>query len=193
MINIAIKEATREAHLALEKKVIRKIKVIQNSNDYANFLKYFYAYFNHLESAIAPFITEARLPGHKDRRDSNYLKRDIEALGGNTDNLPNTTAPVIENHLQAFGALYVMEGSIMGGRIIVKLLENVGIRQGVSFFSGYGENTEEIWELFGEAFNAQVECDEHAKIMIQTANDTFAHFSLVFDQDVVTYPREVLL
>ena len=193
MINIAIKEATREAHLALEKKVIRKIKAIQNSNDYANFLKYFYAYFNHLESAIDPFITEVRLPDYKDRRNSGYLKRDIDELGGNTDHLPKTTVPVIENHLQAFGALYVMEGSIMGGSIIVKLLENVGVRHGVSFFSGYGENTEEMWELFGESFNAQVKCEEHAKIMIQTANDTFAHFSLVFDQDVVARPDEVLL
>ena len=193
MINIAIKEATKEAHLALEKKVVRKIKAIQNWSDYANFLKYFYAYFSHLESAMAPFITEDRLPHYKDRRNSNYLKRDIEVLGGNTDNLPNTTVPVIENHLQAFGALYVMEGSIMGGRIIVKLLENVGIRQGVSFFSGYGENTEEMWELFGEAFNALVTSDKEAGVMIQTANDTFAHFSLVFDQDVVARPDEVLL
>ena len=193
MIKIAIKEATREAHLALEKKVVRKIKGIENTHDYANFLKYFYAYFSHLESVIAPFITGERLPDHKDRRNSSYLKRDIEALGSSIHNLPQTTVPTIENHLQAFGALYVMEGSIMGGRIIVQFLENVGIHQGVSFFSGYGENTEKMWELFGEAFNAQVTCDEQAQVMIQTANDTFAHFSLVFDQEVINPSKEVLL
>lgn len=33
MINIAIKASTREAHLALEKKVIRKIKSIQTAKD----------------------------------------------------------------------------------------------------------------------------------------------------------------
>ena len=193
MIKIAIKEATREAHLALEKKVVRKIKAIQNSSDYANFLKYFYAYFKHLESAIAPFITEDQLPDHQHRRNSSYLRRDIESLGSSIDHLPKTTVPVIENHLQAFGALYVMEGSIMGGGIVARLLENVGVHQGVSFFSGYGENNEKMWELFGNAFNAQVSDDEHAKVMIQTAKDTFAHFSLVFDQDVITQPGEVLL
>lgn len=193
MISIAVKEATREVHLALEKKVVRKIKAIENTHDYANFLKYFYAYFNHLESAIAPFITVERLPDYKDRRNSGYLKRDIEALGSGIDTLPETTIPTIENHLQAFGALYVMEGSIMGGRIIIKLLENIGIRLGISFFSGYGENTEKMWELFGEALNAQITCDEHAQVMIQTANDTFAHFSLVFDQEVITHPEKALL
>ena len=193
MINIAIKEATKEAHLALEKKVVCKIKAIQNADDYANFLKYFYAYFSHLEKAMAPFITEARLPYLKSRRNSGYLKRDIESLGGTVDHLPKTTVPAIENHLQAFGALYVMEGSIMGGRIIVKLLENVGIRQGVSFFSGYGEDTEDMWAQFGEAFNKQVTHDEHEALMIQCANDTFAHFSLVFDQDVVSHPEEAML
>lgn len=190
-ISIAIKEATRAAHLALEKKVVRKIKAIENNHDYANFLKYFYAYYSHLERVIGPFITAERLPDHKDRRNSDYLKRDIEALGSNIDNLPETTVPKIENHIQAFGALYVMEGSIMGGGIIVQLLEKVSINEGVSFFSGYGENTERMWEIFTEILNAQVTSEEDEQTMIRTAREIFTHFSVVFDQTIATQANSI--
>ena len=190
-ISIAIKDATRAAHLALEKKVVRKIKAIENNHDYANFLKYFYAYYSHLERVIAPFITTEQLPDHKDRRDSGYLKRDIEALGSGIDNLPETTVPKIENHIQAFAALYVMEGSIMGGRVIVKLLEKVGISEGVSFFSGYGEDTERMWEIFTEVLNAQVTSEEDEQTMIRTARETFTHFSMVFDQTIAIQANSI--
>jgi heme oxygenase len=183
MISTELKEATKTAHLDLEKKVVQRLKDIRSREDYAALLRCFYAYFNHVERVIAPYITDVVLPDYKNRRNSSYIKRDIEALGGNVLDLPETTVPAIADHVEALGALYVMEGSIMGGGIIVKMLEKAGIRDGVSFFSGYGEATPQMWGLFVSVLNRQSITEEQKTNTIRAANETFTHFGYVFDRD----------
>lgn len=180
MLSTNIKETTKEAHLNLEKKVVQKMKAIRSNADYADFLKHFYAYFNKVEQAIAPYITAQLLPDHAERRNSAYLKQDIEELGFDVNELPSATAPEVNNTLQALGALYVMEGSIMGGPIIVKMLEKGGITKGVSFFSGYGEATGMMWGKFVAVLNEQAKTEADEAQAIKSADDTFANFGEVF-------------
>jgi heme oxygenase len=182
MLSTNIKEATKSAHLNLEKKVIEKMKAIRSNADYADFLKCFYTYFSLIEKAIAPYITLELLPDYKERRNSSYLKRDIEALKGTVEGIPAVQIPQIQNQLQALGALYVMEGSIMGGSIIVKMLEKGGITNGISFFSGYGEETGQKWSAFIAVMNQQAITPEQQQVAIQAANETFARFGNVFDE-----------
>lgn len=186
MLSTNIKEATKEAHLNLEKKVVQKMKAIRSNEDYADFLKHFYAYFNKVEQAIAPYITAELLPDHAERRNSEYLKKDIEDLGFDVTELPAATAPKISNTLEALGALYVMEGSIMGGPIIVKMLEKGGITKGVSFFSGYGEATGVMWAKFIAVMNAQAATEADETLAIQSADATFSNFGDVFTAVQVT-------
>jgi len=180
MLSSNIKEATKTAHLSLEKSVIQKMKAIRSNEDYADFLKHFYAYFNKVEQAIAPYITTELLPDHAERRNSSFLKQDIEALGFDVNKLPEATAPKITNVLQALGALYVLEGSIMGGSIIIKMLEKGGITKGISFFSGYGEATGMMWGKFIAVMNEQAKTSEEQAVAIETADQTFLKFSEVF-------------
>ena len=184
-VSTNIKEATKDAHVALEKQVVQRLKSIRSNTDYAALLKYFYAYFSHVEKAIAPYITESLLPDYKERRNSNYIKNDILALGSKIEDLPATTVPVIDNTVKALGALYVMEGSIMGGSIIVKMLEKGGVTDGVSFFSGYGEATGPMWQKFVAVMNREAISDAQQTDMINAANETFSHFSKVFEQTPV--------
>jgi heme oxygenase len=182
MLSTKIKEATKAAHQDLEIKVVKKLKAIRSNKDYAELLRFFYAYFNHVEKAIDRFITPAVLPDYKDRRNSAYLKNDIEALGGNTNNLPVTTVPDIHMTLQALGALYVMEGSIMGGPIIVQMLSKAGIHEGLSFFSGYGADTGQKWGAFVSILNQQANNEQDEALVIDAANATFNHFGEVFQK-----------
>ena len=184
MLSTAIKTATQESHQKLEKKVVKKLKAVRSNADYAELLKYFYAYFNKLENKIAPFITADVLPDHKNRRTSAYLKADIEQLGQSVNELPAVTVPQIHNVIQALGALYVMEGSIMGGPYIVQMLAKGGINSGVSFFSGYGPATGQKWQAFTAVLNAHAPTLEAEEVAILTANETFRHFSEAFDAQV---------
>lgn len=181
MLSTNIKEATKVAHQQLEKIVILRLKSIRSNADYADLLKHFYAYFSTLEQSFAPFMTTELLPDYKERRHSSFLKHDIEALGFSVDDLPVATAPAIANSLQALAALYVMEGSIMGGSIIVQMLAKGGITNGVSFFSGYGENTGMMWGKFVAVMNAAANTAEDEAIAIDTANETFQRFGHVFE------------
>lgn len=182
MLSTNIKEATKTAHLQLEKKVIEKLKAIRSNADYAEFLKYFYLYFSQIEQAIAPYISPQLLPDYSERRNSSYLKNDIEELGGLTGEAAAIALPVIQNQLQALGALYVMEGSIMGGSIIVKMLEKGGITKGISFFTGYGEATGQKWGIFTAVMNSAAASPEDEAIAIEAANQTFSRFGDVFNE-----------
>ncbi|MBT2560156.1 biliverdin-producing heme oxygenase [Pedobacter sp. ISL-68] len=179
MLSTNIKEATKISHQELEAKVVRKLKAIRSEADYADVLKYFYAYFSSLEKAIAPYITKDVLPDYPSRRNSSYLKRDIEELGSAITDLPPVTVPAITNTVEALGALYVMEGSIMGGPYIVQMLNKGGIKKGVSFFSGYGEATGQMWGTFVEVLNNSASNEKEA-LAIKAAGDTFSNFSEVF-------------
>lgn len=180
MLSTNIKEATKTAHQQLEVKVIKKLKAIRSEAEYADFLKHFYAYFSHLERQILPYLNVEILPDYRDRRNSGYLKSDIEALGFTIEDLPSTTFPEISNVLEALAALYVMEGSIMGGSIIVQMLAKGGITKGISFFSGYGSETGQMWGKFIAVLNNAAKTTADEDLAIKTANATFIHFSEVF-------------
>ncbi len=183
MLTETIKEATKADHLALEKQVVKRLKAIESGKDYAELLKYFYAYFSKVEAAVAPFITSELLPDYSERRNASYIKADIEALGETLEGLPQAQAPEVSNLQQALGALYVLEGSIMGGRIIVEMLAKAGITQGVSFFSGYGPETGVKWQRFTSVLNAQAQTDQEQQQAIDSAQQTFARFGEVFQRN----------
>ncbi|WP_126972705.1 biliverdin-producing heme oxygenase [Gynurincola endophyticus] len=185
MLSNSIKEATKSAHQQLEVVVVKKLKAIRSHADYADLLKHFYSYFSTVEKTIAPYITTEVLPDYSQRRTSIYLKQDIEALGFSTQELPAAQAPEINSTIEALGALYVMEGSIMGGKIIVQMLEKGGITNGVSFFSGYGENTGRMWGAFTEVMNHHAPTEADEQKAIHAANETFSRFGDVFTSSLV--------
>jgi len=182
MLSTKIKEATKTPHQEVEKKVVLRIKAIRSEADYADLLKHFYAYFNAVEQAIAPYITTSILPDLAERRNASYIKADIEALEGTVDELPFALAPEINNPLQALGALYVLEGSIMGGPYIVQMLQKGGLTKGFSFFSGYGEASGQKWGAFTAVLNALPQNELEEAQALEAAHETFARFGDVFGE-----------
>jgi len=184
MLSTQIKEATKTGHQETEKKVVLRIKNISNNEDYIELLKCFYAYFNTVEKAIAPYINSV-LPDYKDRRNSSYIKADIEELGGNIDKLPAATATEVKDAIQAMGALYVLEGSIMGGPYIVQMLQKKGIEKGFSFFSGYGNESGQKWASFTAALNILPKTESDNAKAVDAARETFTRFGDVFEAALI--------
>ncbi len=182
MLNEQIKEATKSAHQELEKEVILHIKAIRSEQDYADFLKYFYAYFHAVGQAVRPYITPEVLPDYGQRRNANDLKTDIETLGSDISALPAAIAPAIGSVAEALGAWYVLEGSVMGGPVIVRMLQQHGIGRGFGFFSGYGEETGARWGAFLRALNTSVTSDADRQLAIIKARETFTRFGDVFQE-----------
>ncbi len=178
-----IKESTQTAHQHLEKHVIQKLKAVANDNDYACLLSYFYAYFFPIEKTIARFLPDFMTGYFETRRNADAIAHDLRSLGFNNLDLPEVSLPVIDGDNKALGALYVLEGSIMGGPYIIKILQQKGIDKGFAFFSGYGNETQNRWNTFTDLLNTFIEHETDLQEIIDAANDTFSHFLATFQQN----------
>jgi heme oxygenase len=131
------------------------------------------------------------------RRRVELLRSDIEALAPAVDveALPTDEklAP-LETIWQGLGCLYVLEGSRLGGQIIVRTVEE---RLGLSpervcrFLSSHGVRLGQSWKAFKLAVNrAGAEHPEHAATVVASANATFASIQRWFDTGDHTLLRE---
>lgn len=176
----ALKEKTMHAHEALEALLIPRLRQINSTAEYVRLLQTFYGFFSPLEGIIEQFLTIRQLPDIHGRRKAVFLLDDIAALGFSTEHLATTShLPLITNEAQAWGALYVLEGSTLGGRGITRMLRKQcgGLSLNhLTFFNGYGEATGPMWLRFQEALNGLEYTDSELAATIQAANDTFLNF-----------------
>ncbi len=180
MILEAIKAQTSASHQQLE--AVDFLSPLTHPgvtlSHYGKVLRVFYGYFYPLEQVIDRFgLVREYLPDYDTRRKAAALRADLHRLEEDTaairlyDDLPTINTPA-----QAFGSLYVMEGSTLGGRLIAKnLAQALGLDAsgGAAFFNGYGPQTGSRWKAFQQAmlrFSADFHQDEE---MIDTANETF--------------------
>jgi heme oxygenase len=179
MLSDKLKESTKQNHQQLEKALVGKLKTIRSANDYTGLLKLFYGYFGGLEQKINKIIDTEFLPDHMERRKTKAIADDLLSLGSEIpEQATGNSLPVIANHLQALGALYVIEGSTLGGKIISKMMQqqlNLG-GKGLSFFAGYGDRTERMWDSFKSTLNKQAETPARQAEVIAAANETFLKF-----------------
>jgi heme oxygenase (biliverdin-IX-beta and delta-forming) len=172
-----LKSDTLLQHEATEELLIPKLNSIETVEDYADILKTFYGFYAPLEKIISQYISAGFLQDIGERKNTWLIIDDLLDLGINVFEIKVChSLPEIENVPQAFGALYVMEGSSLGGRMIQKMLlkNNPGLLQPkhLSFFNGYGEATSAKWKSFLEA----IEKIEDRSTVISAANETFTLF-----------------
>ncbi|EOR94289.1 bacteriophytochrome heme oxygenase BphO [Arcticibacter svalbardensis MN12-7] len=185
MLSENIKINTKNSHQSLENKLILPMKSIHNQESLARLLVIFYSFFGGLEVNINKHIDTAFLPDYADRRKTAALENDLILLKTALPSLAsNDDLPEINNHLQALGALYVIEGSTLGGKFISKMVrQQIDLPHviGLTFFDGYGSDTDTMWQLFKQFMDQPMTADEK-DMVIQSANDTFAKFSQWVDK-----------
>jgi heme oxygenase len=175
LLSEKLKIMTLANHQQVEKQLITQLRSMRSHDDYIGVLQCFYAYFTALEHKVHRYIGVQQLPDMQQRRKSGNLLLDLTALNGNIPPIaPDNYLPAILNQAQAFGALYMMEGSTLGGQVICKLVEKqLTLATSLSFFRGYGDNTYQMWNDFKSVLDMQREEDA----VINAANETFAGFS----------------
>ncbi|WP_458094157.1 biliverdin-producing heme oxygenase [Roseomonas sp. WA12] len=104
------------------------------------------------------------------RRRLALLRDDLRALDVAPEGLPICPPPPLHGRGEAMGSLYVMEGSTLGGRVILKGLERIGVPQDArSYFAGNGERTGAMWRAFLE----RLEAERDASAVLRGAKATF--------------------
>src|SRR5690606_14516390 len=118
--------------------------------EYKKYLELMYQVISEVESRFFPVADEI-FPDLKLRRKSMLLANDIDYLGGahlNSDHIFGNGQPSLPF---IAGIIYVIEGSTLGGRYILKNIEsalNLTSHKGASFLAGYGNHTGSLWKKF---------------------------------------------
>lgn len=180
MLSQKLKTATILNHQILEKKIISGIRSVNTQEDYVKLINLFYSFFGGLEPLINNHLDLTTLPDYHLRRKSSYLAEDLNYLNAALPILAEFKAlPEINNHFQALGALYVIEGSTLGGKIISKMIKKqlaFDNDNSLSFFNGYGDETNNMWHFFKQSMDLPSNM-AHENVIIDSANDTFLRFS----------------
>ncbi|MBC7452044.1 MAG: biliverdin-producing heme oxygenase [Cytophagales bacterium] len=149
-------------------------------DQYIHILNVFYAYFSGIEQQIDQVSDIMNfLPDYTTRRKSEWLLVDLEHLHAEMEPATDIVLPEITTIAQALGALYVMEGSTLGGRFIsMTLKESMGIdaSSGTLFFNGYGPETGTKWTGFKQALTDYCTDEQKSQDVIAVANETFSKF-----------------
>lgn len=180
-----LKDHTKEYHEAAEASLIPRIGAVRDPEDYISLLKLFYGYYHPLEKKIMQFIDETVVPDFKQRCRSSLIVADLQAMGAGISAIPQTKKlPPITGTAEALGALYVLEGSTLGGRYIARMLSQqypaLQPHQ-LKFFTGYGTNTGIMWTRFVTVLNEFATDAYTVRQMTDTANHTFLHLDLWFN------------
>jgi heme oxygenase (biliverdin-IX-beta and delta-forming) len=169
-----VKEATAAAHQRTEHLLLPHLTSMNSRTDYVRLLRMFYGFFHPMELRIRERIDASLLPDIDARRNSGFILLDLQALGDQGQPDLADRLPAIASAGEALGALYVLEGSTLGGKMIANMLrKNPALRLGeehLHFFSGYREQTGSKWTQFLAVLNAQ---EEELNLIADTANASF--------------------
>lgn len=180
MFTDELKEATLANHQQTEKQLILRMKAMRSLDQYIALLQMFYGYFGGLEQQINKFVDAKNMPDYYHRRKTEAMAADIRNLGGTIPELAKgDELPQIDNLRKAFGALYVIEGSTLGGKIIAVMMRQHFTFQGdkgLSFFCGYGDDTDNMWTSFKNELNTIASTAEGRTEITKAADQTFEMF-----------------
>lgn len=120
-------------------------------------------------SSIGPFFEARRRMAH--------LTADLTAMGLgpnalNTLPLCAAAARLAGTRESAVGALYVMEGSTLGGQVISKALADADWLPpgGIAYFNPYAERTGAMWRSFRDWAQMTTPFDTHAAVSAGAVN-----------------------
>ncbi|SFQ42378.1 biliverdin-producing heme oxygenase [Flavobacterium akiainvivens] len=181
-----LRNLTAQSHTALEALPVSESVVnpaITNA-EYANYLNLMHDVVKDVEENIFPLIATV-ITDLDARKKVAHIEADLAFLGHAKDGYQKVLTGNLQNITPAFalGVAYVVEGSTLGGRVILKNINTAlghDAENGAAFFSGYGGQTGSMWKGYLAPFTAfEAENNAGAEI-IAGANHAYdaiaAHF-----------------
>jgi heme oxygenase len=178
-----LKAETRQAHDHIERVVDVKARV-SSLTAYRQLLARFYGFHAVWEAEAQAIIADPDLLAGRSR--TPLLVRDLTALGADPADIRNLplSPPVLRAPVlaEALGAMYVVEGSTLGGSIVAKHVERtlgLGPGTGCAYFRSYGAEVGSRWRDFKARLLALSSPNTDDQV-VAAANRTFAHLSAWF-------------
>lgn len=131
-----------------------------------------------VEGALTAGIAPALFPNWAGRMRAHRLRADLDALGGG---FRQRYAAPIESEAEALGALYVLEGSQLGGRVLARLAgesRDPAVRGARRYFTHGAAPI--LWREFLATLEASSAAAAERERMIGAALATFTAFEAAF-------------
>jgi heme oxygenase len=182
-----LRAATTQSHTGLEELPVSVSIMSPNvtNKEYALYLSLMLDVVKDAEENIFP-TAHAAITGLDIHPKAQFIEADLKVLGFNKKELltPLTSMDIRITPAFALGVMYVIEGSSLGGRVILKNINTVlghDAQNGGLYFTGYGAQTGSHWKAFlGSLIEYETLHNAEADI-INGANFTFdaisAHFT----------------
>jgi len=163
---------------------------------YAHYLKSLYGFVYGFEKMVFPILKHHPLLQINDRKKSHFIQADLAMLN-QTAAQPYVSDELFNTHYQtaaaAFGGMYVLEGSTLGGQIISKHLSKVlgaAVAGKTSYLSAYASQTGTMWKSFlqllceaGASANNEDEIIDSAVNTFSLLNDCLSERSYKFSRN----------
>jgi heme oxygenase (biliverdin-IX-beta and delta-forming) len=167
-----LRTRTRQAHERLETALALLDPPLSRTR-FIRTLEGFRAFHAAWEPRVEALIGDPGLTGP--RRRLALLDADLRALGASAGGGPDFDLGFLDGRAAAWGSLYVMEGSTLGGQVISRALQDARWRPagGLAYFDPYGRRVGAMWKTFRTALeDAAASLDPEA--VVQGAIATFA-------------------
>lgn len=119
--------------------------------EYALYLSLMHDVVQNLEENIYPILSEV-ISDLSERKKANLILNDLKNIGSEKKQMLSPFKNASEISVPfAMGMMYVVEGSTLGGRFILKNIQeslNFSEENGASYFSGYGNKTGSFWKNY---------------------------------------------
>ncbi|HEY8398144.1 MAG TPA: biliverdin-producing heme oxygenase [Flavihumibacter sp.] len=184
MLHPYLRSKTDDQHQQLENTVSGLLSSVTDSPSYCKLLRLMAGYLIPLEEAVMQQPLKELVPDIAERKRSRQLLSDIHIFMPGWQQGTKADIPPIDNPYQALGALYVLEGSSMGGPIIARMIRNqTSLISGLSYFESYGDERKKKWNQFREYLD-NPRLYEHKDQIAHTAVLSFQYYKKWLEEAV---------
>jgi heme oxygenase len=178
----ALRAATAPQHASLEA-ALPLAKADAGAAEYLAYARAMYGWMAPLEDRLWTTCPAPLTPSLR-RGKAEWLREDLLAMGlapAEVDTLPRCHAlPPIDDLASRVGAAYVVEGSQLGGQVLLRKLTPALNPIVPRYLVGYGAETGTRWKSLLAAMAALVRSDEEIARAAQIASGTFASLAAWF-------------
>ncbi len=127
-----------------------------DAKPYAQLLQGMHRFLAPLETQAHQKMAASSLSDLENRRSTEWMAEDLKALGQEAVSAGKAEVPQVSSEAEAWGALYLLEGSTLGGQMITKILQKQlpEVAQKLAYFGGYGAKTGSMWKAFKQQLDA---------------------------------------
>lgn len=173
----ALRAATRAHHDRIDRLV--DVRQLRDARRYGRLLQALAGFLPPWEAAVAGALPAAWDSWLRRRSRRPFLQQDLHALGL-AAGAPPATLPRLPTAAAAWGAVYVVEGSALGGQFISRSLAGSGLgpAHGAAYFHGWGPATGVMWHEVRSLLDQQLADADRVAQACRAACATFDALAL---------------